>query len=929
MKKNFIKKLFFLIALNLTFLQIYANEDSFFKPKTEEEALFLRRIAEFWQDGEIEITKFQIETYISNHPKGSLTDSLYALLGNIFMNEKDYSKAVSSFDNIKTEEIKDKIAINLLASLYHLKWYQRLIDECDIYAKKVDGELKQKIIYIQALSFYNKSLETTDKSENNQYVEKAKNKFEELLDSQFGNQAREYLSQIHKALNEYEKASEYFVQLAEKDITKEDEYLFQAALLQAHFDKEKALNTFNRITQCSSIKSKEASFNKLVLLFEMQRFEDIIKEKDIFLQKIAEEKLSIANFFIGKSFFKNNDYENAIIYLQNALNSEEKTSDQMRIAHILLMQSSFALNNLDLYEKTFNSFLTLFPLDEQLFECYFAKAILNKNNLKYDNAKNDFEKISQTYIQSKENDKFMYEYAHLLFLLEDIQNSKSQFKQFIEKYPHNELLKSSLICIVNCSIKELQKQLSQEELISTKKLLVSEIENLLHKEILLTKKEKSQYTFLLAKTHFDLSNYELCLNLSQNLLKDNLQEISDNNDPTLSKEDLSEINLLIGFCYKNTNEDLHQFIHFAQKSLELSQNPKNHFLTFVNLYNSYLALSKEKDIINENHLDKAANYLFDAFEISPNEINKTNLIWLSNHYLAKVKLYLNANYKNKIQDANLIFTYCKNATSILTHMLNNPEDYLEEFTINASYLLNVQSKYKEEESLLENVVQTYRFHPEKQNKYLEEIIYALAKNYEAQNMNDKAIALYLEFLPSYKPQSPFKASATLHLSRLQLSMIAKENFLPTNKDLEKIITTLKTLSVQRNLENEPVHLEAALDYVDIVCYMERNDNWGKKLFLLGRLKENFCAEEDVISKDYQTMRKILKDKDKIFNTYMTLVEAEKNICLGYLEKNENQLHLAKEILIKMSEEGLIVNEYLENRVRMNMKTIEDFKLEEK
>jgi len=927
MKKFSINPLIFLILINCIFFQIHANE-ALFNPKTQEEALFLRRIAEFWQDEETEIAKYQIENYITNNPNSSLVDSLYALLGNIYINEKNYSKAVSIFDNIQSEDIKDKIIINLLASLYHLKWYQRLIEECDVLAKKVDGELYQKIIFLQALSLYNVSNETTDKNEKNKIIQLAKSKFEKLLDSKFCNQAKEYLSQIHKNLKDFEKASDYYFELAQNDQTKEEDYLFQAALLQAHFDKEKALSTFDKITTLASTKAQDASFNKILLLYEMQRFEEIINQKDKFIEIIEPEKLPITNFFIGRSFFKLKNYEKACEYLQKALEMENNSSEQLKLVHIILMQSAFHLNKYELFNKTFDNFVLLFPENEQLFESFFAKALLNKNNEKYENAKNDFEKISQTFEQSKENDKFLYEYAHLFFLMDDTENSKIKFKQFIEKYPANELLKSSLIHLINCSIKELQKNLNQADSLIVKKTLIKEIENLFQNESLFTKKEKGQYTFLYAKTFFDLLNYDKCLSLLQNLLKDHLQELRLNNESFLSKEELCEINLLIGFCHKYINDNLNEFIYFAQKSLEFSENNKNHFSIYINLFNSYLSLAKKEDNIDENYLEKAANCLFNAYNLAPNEINKNNLIWLTNFYLNKVKTYLNKNYKNKIEDDLQVSTYCKNAIVILKY-LNNTEDFFEEFTNKIAYLYNLQNNFKEEQNLLEKLLQMYRFYPEKSYNYLEKTIFELAKNYENQNKVTQATDLYLEFLSSFKKESPFKAPSMLHLARMQLSTITKENFVITNKDLEKIISTLKTISLQKNLENEPVHLEAALDYVDVVCYMERNDSWEKRLFLLGRLKENFYSEEDIISQEYKTMRGLLKEKDKIFTTYMNLVDAEKYICLGFLEKDVNQLNKAKEILFNINKDNLIVNNYLENRIRKNISLIEECKFEEK
>lgn len=930
MKKFLTNKLFFLTLFSIVTFHIYAIDETLFKPKTNDEALFLRRIAEFWQDGEMEIAKSQLENYISTNQNSSLIDSLYALLGNLYMKEKNYSKAISCFENIKAEEIKDKVAINLLASLYNMKWYKRLIDECEVYSKKVDDSLKQKINYLQAMSIYNIANETSDKNESTKLLNTSKEKFEKLLDSSFATQAKEYLSQVHKILNDYETASNYFLQLADKDLSKQDDYLFQAALLQAHFDKEKALTTFNKILESqTSSKAQEATYNKLILLYEMARFEEITAQKDFFLSKVSNEKISLTNFFVGRSYFKLKDYENASLFLQNALKSENKTTPQMKLAHIMLMQSAFHTNKIEIYNTTFDEFSKLFPKDEELFECSFAKALLSKNNEKYELAKQEFENIMQTFEKSKENEKFIYEYAHLLFTISDTTNSKAYFKQFLEKYPQSDLIKSCYSFIVDCSIKDLNKNLNTEEVVNIKKTLVSEINTLLQKDNLFNKKEKAQYSILLAKTNFDLANYDLCLNLLQNLLKEDCQELSINNTSFLEKHELAEINLLIAFCHKYLTQDLNEFIRYAQKSLELSDNTKNHFSTFINLFNSYLSLAKENEGINENHLDKAANYLFSAYELKADEINKTNLTWLANHYINKIKNYLNANYKNKVQDNPQILTYTKNATNVLKFLNATPSENFEELLSKLSYLENIQNNLLEEENILEKLTQTYKTNLEKPFTYLEETIYRLAKNYEFQNMTDKAIALYNEFLPHFKKESPFLGAAQLHQSRLIVSTISKENFNSTNKELEKIITSLKTISLQRHLENEPTHLEAALDYVDIVCYMEKSDSWDKRLFLLGRLKDSFLSEEDVISKDYKTMRGLIQDKDRLFTAYMNIVDAEKLLCLGYIEKNVEQVKKAKEILTKMNEENLIVTSYIENRIQKTMKLIEEFKIEEK
>ncbi|NGX29375.1 MAG: hypothetical protein KR126chlam4_00509 [Candidatus Anoxychlamydiales bacterium] len=919
--KDFFTKILLLFVCMLSFG--YADENPLFNPQTQEEALFLRRIAEFWQDEEFEIAKYQIENYISEHPKSDMIDSLYAILGNIHMNEKSYSKAVAAFENIKDEDVKDKIGVNLLASLYHLKWHLRLIDECDYYITRVDGELKDKITYLRAISLYNRSLEIEDQNEINALIVESKDGFEALVDTKFENQAREYLSQIHKTLNDFEKASDCYMHLANSDPTKKDEYLFSAALLQAHFDKERALQTFNEITKGTSLKSKDAAYNKLLLLYEMKRFSDISLEKDTLLNLIEKDKKSLAYFFIGRSFFKQKDYENSLFHLEKAL-SFDLESQETKLSHIMLMQSAFHLNDFDVFNRSFDEFVLNYPNDEKLFESLFAKAMLNKNNEKYDESLKIFENIiSQDFDEAKYLENFLFEYANLLFLTNNTKKSKDTFKELITISENKDLIKTSLQYIVNASIKDLQNETSESKLVLIRQTLVNEIESLLETEELFEKDEISEFNFTLAKTHFDLENFEDSLTILQTLLEEDKKSY-------FSNDNLSEINLLIGFCIRNTTNDLDEFIRFANVSLDLSNDSKHKFITYINLFNSHLELAKKDDVIDDEQLEKAAFNLFNAFSIAKSKINKNNLIWLSDFLSNKVSSYISEYYKNTLFANKKMVAYSKNASIIYTELLNSEDtENVEEFSIKLAYLYTLQDNLDDAASLLEKLIHNYRFYPENPFKAPEQAIFELAKIYEKQNLKEKAISLYEEFIQIFKKENRFKSQSLLHLSRLWLSNVAKEDFVVSNKELEKIISTLKTVSFQKIFENEPTHLEAALDYVDVVCYMENNECYEKRLFLLGRLKENFTSTEDVISQDYQAMREVLKDKEKIYSAYMLEVAAEKNIYLGFLENDQKRIDKARLQLTRLQENELICTKYLEDRVNEHLKLIEEYPFEEK
>ncbi|MBN2480057.1 MAG: tetratricopeptide repeat protein [Parachlamydiales bacterium] len=923
---NFFRKKNILVIM-LLFTCFLQAEESHFKPQAEEEALFLRRIAEFWQDAEYDIAKHQIENYLKDFPQSSLSDSLNAILGNLYMNEKNYTLAVAAYDNIKSSEVKDKVAINFLGSLFHLKWYDRLTEECETYIEKTSDELAGKIKYLQALTYYNQAMDEKDDIEKHkQTISIAKEKFEKLLESKFEIEAREYLSQIHSNLDDFENAAKHYLDLAEKNPHKKDEYLFQAALLQAHYNKELAIDTFSIITDFSSSKTPDAAYNKVLLLFELKKYEDLILQKEKLLSLIDQDQMDSANFFIGRTYFNIEDFENAKSYLEKSISTNEKDPVQMKLALVMLMQSSFNLNDDESFEKSFKLFTSKYPNDENLFESYFAKALLNKKNSKLEEAKKDFENISSNFQNTSQNDMYLYEYAHLLYQLNDFESSKTKFYEFVNRFDNHKYTKNSLTYLINCSIKSIKKSKLDTEKNIFRKNLVNDIEYLFKKEYHFTQKEKFQYRYLLAKTQYDLKEYQLSLDILNTLIEDNPEEaVLSENEKFLSKKEFAQINILMGFCHKNLNSDYASFISFAEKGLKINSAIENAFTTYINLFNSYLILSKQNDQVDNQKLCMAADYLYKAYEVKPNEITSNNLLWLSEFYSSKIKNFVEKDYKNSFANDSNMYLYLKNSINIFENLSKASKS--DENLLKLAFLYRCDNNLVKAQEILEGIVKEVRFSPEVEKNKLEEIIFELANTYDLLNEKDKSISIYEEFLPTFKKETLTYSQALLHFARLKLSNISKDQYSIENGELEKIISNFKTISLQKIFENEPTHIEAALDYVDVLCYMEKEKRFEKRQFLLGRLKENFYSEEDIISQDYQHMRNLLIEKQLIFNAYMTAIEADKYICMGYLENNIAHIKVANEFINKLVNDKLVTTKYLNDYISNMKKLIEEFKFE--
>ena len=137
-------------------------------------------------------------------------------------------------------------------------------------------------------------------------------------------------------------------------------------------------------------------------------------------------------------------------------------------------------------------------------------------------------------------------------------------------------------------------------------------------------------------------------------------------------------------------------------------------------------------------------------------------------------------------------------------------------------------------------------------------------------------------------RSLLKAEAMLQHARLMLSQISKEDFVPTNPDIRAALGRLKSVALQKNVLTEPVHLQAALEAIDLQCACEREMTPEKHVFLLDKLYENFTTTEDLLSKEYHEALEQDREKRKMFEVYLSLVEAEKFFWQGQMEKETSE-----------------------------------------
>lgn len=182
--------------------------------ESEAEALSLRRIAEFWQEGEVQIAKGQIEEFIAQFPTSSHAEALSAALGDLFLREKNFSKALDYYARLESPELMEQTFLNRLQCLYEMQWYATLTEACEARLEKGPD---LHTTYFLAISLYRQCLNAAkDPEALQQLAERAKPHFEALAQSNLNEEVAQAYAHLCCILKDFSKASELYQTLAQK-----------------------------------------------------------------------------------------------------------------------------------------------------------------------------------------------------------------------------------------------------------------------------------------------------------------------------------------------------------------------------------------------------------------------------------------------------------------------------------------------------------------------------------------------------------------------------------------------------------------------------------------------------------------------------------------------------------------------------------------
>ncbi|MBS0628395.1 MAG: hypothetical protein JSS09_09315, partial [Verrucomicrobia bacterium] len=349
---------------------------------------------------------------------------------------------------------------------------------------------------------------------------------------------------------------------------------------------------------------------------------------------------------------------------------------------------------------------------------------------------------------------------------------------------------------------------------------------------------------------------------------------------------LEEVELIQVLCYLEDPESHLLFALQAEKFLDHHPNNIQAPTLRIHLFNTYLnQASSTKEPLQSELLDKAATHLYVVFDQKQHKILKENLQWLADYYYN-------------------LSSFTK-ATVLFEHLLQDPslEASTEENIYKLSTLFSKNFELEKKIALLEK----WTTNKNSINTPLQKhFLFDLAGTYKALNNSDKALELY-DLLILSSGHSKIGAESLLERSKILFSRFTEEEKAEDNPLCMEIIHHIKDLENQKNLSSEPLHLEAALEYVEYKASLVKDLSLRreKRQELLKLCQENtdsFYSEEQ------------LQDKKEIFSAYKKFIEAQVLLCDPTSSENKERSIL----LLQKLKEDCSIPASLQERVQASL-----------
>ncbi|MFI5333639.1 MAG: tetratricopeptide repeat protein [Chlamydiales bacterium] len=872
------------------------------KTSSPHEAMQLRRIAEYWKEGDYSAAKNQILELLKRYPDSSAKEQLYAMLGDLYFFESSYKDAIEAYTRIQDKELKQKTSLNALRALFATNRFSDLIEMAKTRLEESDEILD--VHYLLAESLWREGLQTKDAEKKLSYFQQAKQEYQPLLKTKFRDATLFPLASVCRDLKEYAEAASLFALLIEKHPDKKEELLFQVASLKAHDDKEEACKVFASIYPLNGKRAPAAAFNHLALLFQAGKYSEFITAEREARKHIASDQLPLINLYLGKSCYTLKEYTKAIGPLQAYVKEKQREqSPELKNALLALINCAKEMKNLPLMTESVHSLEVSFPqdLDYAKALALLAHACEESGDLAL--AEAHLSKAVKAFPEYHEKETLIYERARLLYKAKKWQESRAAFGAFLHEFPNSTHLSAAWHELIHAALME-KEGATGSDIASKNEMVISLLRDALGQKEVWQEQEKENYTLLLCKTLYTAERW----NESAESLNSFVHTFSHSSS-------IPEAQLMLALSLHHLGNEGESFLDQVEKALSFNPQIESRGQLHLMLYNGYLKASGQKP--GEKWLlEKAADHLYECVVHGKVEIKRDNLLWLANYYYTRAKEENGTRFATRAAD--IFEQIVKNLKAITCDTLD-----LEAEVLKYADLLTLLGKHGESLALLQELRLVYDEKSDLPWKFLRRAMLELGRAYTRVGDHEQAILAYDHLISSASHAASIAADAALlERARLEYGLLKTEEKNDGSPRLTSILAALKDLQIKKKLTSEPIHLEAALEYAQIKTDLAPDEKKAERILaLLTSLKEEFLSEEDPQAQEYQACRLRLSEKDYLFQTYMKfvdalLLEARARLCENVDEACEMQLK-AMALLDELKESSPTLTPYLREKLEAN------------
>lgn len=863
---------------------------------TDEEAFLIRRISEFWKDGDHKIVKQQIVEFFDRYPDSPLKEYFLGILGDLYLQDNNPDLALEAYKQISSDAIYPKILINKLHCYYDLSRYKEIVDEGYAFLDKQGSEFshrRSELTFLIAEGLFRQALELddTDPGKTAAY-ETALPMYESLKSTSYREVANFALAESHRLLGNHEEGAAYYLELAERHPEQRDDLLFQAGNLQAKFDATTAIGTFSQVIDAGGERAAEATFNRLILLFKTEQYSSVLSDYEKVSSIVPEGYGPTFSYIVGKSFYALDQYQNATAPLSEYIATQSEPSDQLKNALFIQMICAQKLADEALYSTSLQAFESTFPEDPELPKALFFYATMQKDAGNIDVAKTQLEDIATRFPEYQMEEAFLFEYAYLAHQKEEWQQGYTTASTYLANFPESENAHAAWKLFFSSAL----HMIEQENGEYTKKEFYNDLAQVLSVPNLFSKQETTNYELLFAKTMSELGSHDEAYGYLAKILA-TLPE--DENT-----EQAAEAHYLSAICLYEMQQDHLDFCAHLEKSLALDEATYDKGSTHVHLFNGYLIASGlGENAADQELVDKAATHLYVALSAGDTPIKSENVLWLANHHYMKVKDHVDGHWSAKI-DSEEMSQHVARAQELLEREL------LEEGALKpisqesishepeALKLAHIYQLTGQNNARLSVVSDLLRQQSNEQLEwsYKKHALFELANCYKTLGESEKALETfgYITSLPSALP-TVMGNQAALEVASIRFSLLKPEEKTEESTSVLTILNQLKDLQIRKNALSEPVHLQAALEYVTVRTELATEEERDERqTFFLKRFQEDFASQSDSIGHAYHSDLAAHADKKAVYTSYMKYVEGELLRLQAKQSKAQNNMAAAEE-----------------------------------